>query len=107
MTRRAIPTSGDRQAGRARIGSLTVRITRRTNTAVSLLKRYADRSSVTGVEAMDALEAMRTADDEINALVWQLLTAVAQTGVSMASISARTGIPLRTLSRHLAVKEVA
>lgn len=98
MTRRKQATAADLRAGMARISSISAAITRHDYDVVDRLNGY---SGGTGAEAMDVLTAVREAHDQIDQLIWELLAAVAQTGTSIATISARTGIPARTLSRHL------
>lgn len=101
MARRKVPTTSNCEAGTQMMQDLSAEMTRRSTAGVRLLTLYGGYGAVTGAEAMDALEALRRADAEIDELIWDLLGAAVLAGASIGEVSDRTGIPTRTLTRRL------
>lgn len=101
MARRKVPTASNREAGLRMVQGSAEQMTRRSSAGAALIIRYGGYGAVTGDEAMDALEALRLADAEIDELVWELLGAAVLAGASIGEVAERTGIPRRTLTRRL------
>ena len=101
MARRKVPTASNREAGLRMLQDSAELITRRSTAGVALINRYGGYGAVTGDEAMDALEALRVGDAEVDELVWELLGGAVLAGASIGEVSDRTGIPKRTLTRRL------
>lgn len=104
MTRRRNPTTQNRVIARRLMVEIPQTELKELAEAIAPMEALADADpeTVTTEAALEALAALRAHRPVLDARLWHLLGLAVLDGTRPAYVSSNSGVPQRTLSRHLA-----